>query len=73
VAPALLHVYTTAVQQELTRRGYRPGPIDGVLGPQTRAAIRKYQRQHGLPVTGEVSLELLNHLRLINGSMAPTT
>ena len=31
------------------------------------AAIRRYQQDYGLPVTGEVSLALVNHLRLITG------
>ena len=29
------------VQQALTTAGYDPGPIDGVMGPRTRAAVRK--------------------------------
>jgi peptidoglycan hydrolase-like protein with peptidoglycan-binding domain len=66
VAPTLMAVYTATVQQELARRGYDPGPPDGVLGYRTQAAIRDYQDDYGLPVTGEVSLELVNHLRLIN-------
>ena len=65
VAPSLMAVYTMTVQQELGRRGYDPGPPDGVLGYQTQAAIRDYQDDYGLPVTGEVSLELVNHLRLV--------
>jgi peptidoglycan hydrolase-like protein with peptidoglycan-binding domain len=65
-APSLMAVYTMTVQQELGRRGYDPGPPDGVLGYQTQAAIRDYQDDYGLPVSGEVSLELVNHLRLIN-------
>src|SRR4051794_13088936 len=27
---------------------------DGVMGPKTRAAIRRFQRAHGLPVTGRL-------------------
>ncbi|MGH6928880.1 MAG: peptidoglycan-binding protein [Dongiaceae bacterium] len=65
VAPSLMAVYTMTVQDELGRRGYDPGPPDGVLDYQTQAAIRDYQDDHGLPVTGEVSLELVNHLRLV--------
>jgi peptidoglycan hydrolase-like protein with peptidoglycan-binding domain len=64
-APSLMAVYTMTVQQELGRRGYDPGPPNGVLGYQTQAAIRDYQDDYGLPVTGEVSLELVNHLRLV--------
>jgi localization factor PodJL len=66
-AEGLMQVYVLSVQEELAARGYRPGPIDGVLGPRTRSAIRRYQAEHGLPIDGEVSLELVNHLRLISG------
>jgi len=67
VAPELLPVYTASVQQELARRGYYQGPIDGRLGPETRAAIRRYQQDRGLPVTGDVTLEFVNYLRIITG------
>ena len=30
------------VQQALAAAGYNPGPIDGVMGPRTKAALRKY-------------------------------
>ncbi len=71
-APSLMQVYTVTVQQELARRGYDPGRIDGVLGAQTQSAIRDFQEDNGLPVTGEVSLELVNYLRLVTTAAAPT-
>jgi peptidoglycan hydrolase-like protein with peptidoglycan-binding domain len=70
-APSLMTVYAVTVQQELARRGYDPGPPDGVLGYRTRAAIRDYQSDYGLPSTGEVSLELVNHLRLVTAAAMP--
>jgi peptidoglycan hydrolase-like protein with peptidoglycan-binding domain len=30
------------LQQALTNAGYDPGPIDGKLGPRTKAALRRY-------------------------------
>jgi peptidoglycan hydrolase-like protein with peptidoglycan-binding domain len=39
-------------QERLKAAGFNPGPIDGVLGPQTRAALRRYQASQGLPATG---------------------
>ncbi len=39
-------------QIALARRGFSSGSIDGVPGYQTRAALRAFQRQAGLPVTG---------------------
>lgn len=38
----------------LARRGLSPGPIDGLNGPQTRAALRAFQEQYQLPATGEL-------------------
>jgi Putative peptidoglycan binding domain len=37
------------VQRRLARAGYYHGPIDGILGPQTRRAIRAYERDHNVP------------------------
>ena len=35
------------LQRRLQRAGYYHGSIDGVLGPQTRSAIRAYEQKHG--------------------------
>ena len=71
-APAFLapyddmaRAYVVGVQQELLSRGYDPGPADGVPGRRTRAAIRRFQADVGLPVDGEVSHALLNHLKFV--------
>jgi peptidoglycan hydrolase-like protein with peptidoglycan-binding domain len=37
------------IQFMLLRLGMEPGPIDGVIGPQTTAAWRKFQQDTGLP------------------------
>ena len=42
------------VQLALRDEGYYPGAIDGLVGPQTRAALAAYQRDHGLIVTAAV-------------------
>ena len=46
--------YTTALQTDLKTAGYDPGPIDGIYGPQTVAAVEQLQTDSGLPVTGFV-------------------
>lgn len=48
-----------ALQRQLAIYGYKPGPIDGLLGSHTRAAIKRLQREHGLPDTGWLSGETL--------------
>ncbi|MCL3882204.1 lytic murein transglycosylase [Marivita sp. GX14005] len=52
-----------ALQQGLTARGFDTGGADGVIGPDTKAAIRAYQTRRGLPVSGEPSQALLESLR----------
>jgi hypothetical protein len=54
----------TAVQTELARRGYYHGSTDGVMGPESRQAIRKFQETERLPVTGLIDPSLLKALRL---------
>ncbi|MCX8107872.1 MAG: L,D-transpeptidase, partial [Verrucomicrobiae bacterium] len=39
-------------QIALITHGISCGPLDGVIGSQTRAALRAYQRNAGLPLTG---------------------
>ena len=43
-----------ALQIALGARGYHPGPVDGVRGPLTRAALVAFQRKHGLRATGKL-------------------
>lgn len=52
-----------AVQSALSRAAYGPLRPDGQFGPQTRDAIMRFQRDHGLPQTGEISDALLVELR----------
>ncbi len=42
------------VQETLRDKGYYTGPVDGIMGDQTRAAIRQYQQSENLPVTGHL-------------------
>jgi peptidoglycan hydrolase-like protein with peptidoglycan-binding domain len=41
-------------QQALKQMGHDPGPVDGVMGAQTSAALRDYQKAQGLRVTGQL-------------------
>ena len=51
------------VQEELTRRGFYVGAVDGRIGPRTRDAIRQYQKSANLPVDGLVTSDLAQQLR----------
>jgi peptidoglycan hydrolase-like protein with peptidoglycan-binding domain len=48
------HGDTKKVQETLRDKGFYTGPVDGVMGRQTRAAIRQYQQSENLPVTGHL-------------------
>jgi peptidoglycan hydrolase-like protein with peptidoglycan-binding domain len=37
----------TELQRRLAREGYYDGPIDGVMGPATRRAVRAFERDRG--------------------------
>ncbi|WP_209016972.1 L,D-transpeptidase [Roseibium aggregatum] len=43
------------LQKLLNQMGFNAGPVDGVIGRKTRAAIRLYQEGAELPVTGNVT------------------
>ncbi|MFC7292568.1 peptidoglycan-binding domain-containing protein [Hirschia litorea] len=55
------------LQRALKDRGYYMGPIDGVIGPQTENAVRKFQSANGLPHQGFVTMETLRMLGLSGG------
>jgi peptidoglycan hydrolase-like protein with peptidoglycan-binding domain len=53
----------TELQQRLSAMGYKPGPVDGVSGPRTASALRKFQHDHHLPVTGTLDPQTVAALR----------
>jgi hypothetical protein len=50
------------VQQSLKDSGYDPGPIDGVQGPHTTAALKAYQKAQGLQETGQADTDTMAKL-----------
>ena len=53
---------TKRLQQRLTDLGYDTGGIDGIIGENTRAAVRKEQMRLGLPADGWPTPDLLRAL-----------
>jgi membrane-bound lytic murein transglycosylase B len=51
-----------AFQADLKKLGFDPGDVDGVLGHKGRAALRAYQKSHGLPPDGFATENLLEHM-----------
>ncbi|HUF91472.1 MAG TPA: peptidoglycan-binding domain-containing protein [Candidatus Limnocylindria bacterium] len=49
-------------QKTLKQQGHDPGTVDGVMGPQTVAALRAYQKAQGLDVTGRLDATTLAKL-----------
>jgi peptidoglycan hydrolase-like protein with peptidoglycan-binding domain len=51
------------LQRRLRSLGYRPGPVNGVFGKRTQAAVGWFQHKHQLPLTGVVTVGTLRHIR----------
>jgi putative peptidoglycan binding protein len=62
------------LQQELGQLNYYEGAVDGIMGPQTTAAVKDLQRQANLPQTGTMNAAtqaaLNNYLAHGNNQMA---
>lgn len=55
-------VVVRRVQSLLNELGYKAGPEDGILGPKTRQAIRKYKKDNDIAPDGEMDDQLLEAL-----------
>jgi putative exosortase-associated protein (TIGR04073 family) len=60
------------VQQRLSDMGYQPGPVDGVIGPKTRAAVRAFQKDNDLHQTGRLDHDTLAAMNSAHGKPSPT-
>jgi peptidoglycan hydrolase-like protein with peptidoglycan-binding domain len=50
-------------QQRLKDLGYYTGTVDGITGPRTQDAIRRFQADHGLSQTGTLTPPTIRALR----------
>ncbi len=60
-----------AAQTALTRLGFNPGPVDGVIGSGTRTALRAWQKARNLPADGYLSLDMVRRLKVETSVPAP--
>jgi hypothetical protein len=60
-------------QQALREKGFDPGPIDGVMGPRTTAAVRDFQSKEGLMATGQLDADTRARLAGLSGAQSGTT
>lgn len=58
---------TIVVQRALTDFGYGQIKPTGTVGPETKAAIEKFERERNLPVTGQVTDRLTRELSAMKG------
>lgn len=52
------------VQKKLNKLGYKCGKADGVFGKKTKNAIKKFQKEEGLSVNGNINKTLLRKLKI---------
>ncbi|WP_417515629.1 lytic murein transglycosylase [Marinobacter sp.] len=62
--PALSRDTVLELQAALNERGYDAGKPDGITGPATRSAIRKYQHDNGMIADGFPGEALLDSLQM---------
>ncbi len=63
---ALSRAQVLEMQQRLNTLGFDAGEPDGIVGRQTRAAIRAFQREAGLPADGYADHDLWKALQASN-------
>src|SRR4029077_10451274 len=56
-----------AIQRALIDAGYGPLEPNGILGPDTRSVIERFERDRKMPVTGQVSERLVRELAAQTG------
>ncbi|MDA8220451.1 spore cortex-lytic enzyme [Desulfosporosinus sp.] len=57
----------TELQKKLVQLGYTVGTVDGKYGSKTEAAIRRFQKEHGLRVDGLAGTQTIKELKRLTG------
>jgi peptidoglycan hydrolase-like protein with peptidoglycan-binding domain len=60
------------LQRNLQRLGARPGPVDGLFGPLTEAAVQRFQGAHGLATDGVVGPQTKSRLLALGAKRSAT-
>ena len=64
VAATMADPRVKAAQTALAAQKFNPGPIDGVMGPKTTAAIKAFQKARGMAQTGNLDVGTLSALNV---------
>lgn len=59
-------------QQALKLEGFDPGPLDGIFGPLTRSAVRRFQKSNKMVVTGRLDRSTRDRLAEKLAKRAPS-
>jgi hyperosmotically inducible protein len=62
--PSAAQADVRVAQEKLKDKGYDPGPVDGIWGPRTAAAVSQYQRKEKMTVTNRLDPETLGKLEV---------
>jgi peptidoglycan hydrolase-like protein with peptidoglycan-binding domain len=58
-------------QRQLNAEGFKAGPVDGIKGPRTREALKRFQEARGLTASGELDAQTMSALG-IDGAVGAT-
>ena len=62
-----------SAQQALNNQGYNAGTVDGIMGPHTQDAIRKFQSAKGMEATGQLDAATVAALGITQPYESSTT
>ena len=60
---ALNRSESIALQEHLSALGHALGPVDGIIGKRTETAIRSFEKDANLPISGQATTAVLSALR----------
>lgn len=62
-----------SAQHALNNQGYNAGAVDGIMGPHTEAAIKKFQSAKGMQATGQLDAATVGALGVTQPYESSTT